>query len=184
LVNPAAPMIETVHVQPASDRLSGPLPDHLRPVDETPVHTDDLPALPTRDRRIPATAWIEAPDRLLRLGDDIGHELSTYKRRIGNWFLWRAGPATDSDARYLAIDAADVTDANRQFEFRLFADGTGTGTGPDGVVYDRFRTWKESLLSASGRPVHRRAATTEPGQTRSDTTRSDTTSVKRNDETT
>src|SRR4051794_26796593 len=33
-----------------------------RPIDPTPVHTVDLPATPQRDRTIPATAWIEAPD--------------------------------------------------------------------------------------------------------------------------
>jgi hypothetical protein len=33
-----------------------------RPLDDTPVHTADLPLTPTRDRNIPATAWVEAPD--------------------------------------------------------------------------------------------------------------------------
>ncbi len=42
-----------------------------RPDDTTPIHTADLPATPTRDRNIKATAWIEAPDTLLRLGDDL-----------------------------------------------------------------------------------------------------------------
>jgi hypothetical protein len=41
-----------------------------RPVDDTPVATADLPATPTRDRNIPATAWIEAPEELRRLGAD------------------------------------------------------------------------------------------------------------------
>ena len=48
------------------------LPAHLRPYDDTPVHTADLPALPIRDRNIPAEAWIEAPVELLESGDDIG----------------------------------------------------------------------------------------------------------------
>ncbi len=41
------------------------LPADQRPVDPTPVHTTDLPPTPTRDRNIPATAWIEAPAQLL-----------------------------------------------------------------------------------------------------------------------
>ena len=45
-----------------------PLED--RPVDATPVHTEDLPATPQRDRAIPATAWIEAPAELLALAAD------------------------------------------------------------------------------------------------------------------
>src|SRR5205807_6537450 len=45
-----------------------------RPEDDTPLHTDALPATPQRDRNIPARAWIEAPDALLHLGDDIGRE--------------------------------------------------------------------------------------------------------------
>jgi hypothetical protein len=115
-----------------------------RPDDHTPVHTVDLPATPTRDRNIVATAWIEAPDELLHLGDDLPDTPeATYKRRINEWLLWRAGPATDADARYLAIDAGDLT---RQHSFRLFPDGSGDGTGPSGERHTRFRTWKVDLL--------------------------------------
>jgi hypothetical protein len=113
-----------------------------RPEDDTPLHTEDLPATPQRDRNIPARAWIEAPTELLRLGDDIGGDEAQYKRRIGRWLLWRSGPATGADARYAAIDAEDLA---RSFSFRLFPDGSGAGEGPDGVSYDRFRTWKEAL---------------------------------------
>jgi hypothetical protein len=114
-----------------------------RPHDPTPVHTTDLPATPTRDRSIPATAWIEAPSALLHLGDDIGQaDDITYKRRIGRWLLWRAGPATDADARYLAVAADDLA---QQWVFRLFPDGTGDGLGPSGGRHTRFRTWKEDL---------------------------------------
>jgi hypothetical protein len=113
-----------------------------RPIDPTPVHTDELPPTPQRDRTIPATAWIEAPDELLALGRDLGHELVAYKRRIGEWLLWRAGPATKGEARYAAL-AAD--DPRRQFTFRLHPSGEGEGLGPDGVVHRRFRAWKEAL---------------------------------------
>lgn len=113
-----------------------------RPIDSTPVHTADLPATPQRDRTIPASAWVEAPAELLGLGDDIGRPLIAYKRRIGPWLLWRAGPASKGNARYLALAAEDLS---QQWSFRLFADGSGEGTGPDGVVHQRFRTWKESL---------------------------------------
>ena len=114
-----------------------------RPVDDTPVHTADLPPTPVRDRNIPAHAWIEAPAELLALGDDIGAALIAYKRRIGPWLLWRAGPARRADARYLAIRADDL---GTQHTFRLFPDGSGTGTGPSGRTHTRFRAWKEDLL--------------------------------------
>lgn len=120
-----------------------PLRYDERPPDHTPIHTTELPATPVRDRNIVATAWIEAPSELRALGDDLpGRPTAEYKRRIGRWLLWRAGPATDADARYWA---ADVDDLSRQFSFRLFADGTGRGTGPSGTSHDRFRSWKEDL---------------------------------------
>jgi len=113
-----------------------------RPVDPTPLHTADLPATPQRDRTIPATAWIEAPPELLELGRDLGHDLVAYKRRIGPWLLWRAGPASRGDARYAAL-AAD--DPSVRHTFRLFPSGAGEGLGPDGVTHERFRAWKEAL---------------------------------------
>ncbi len=126
--------------------MTGPaLPADERPVDPTPVHTADLPPTPVRDRNIPASAWIEAPDELAHLGDDIGRPSTTYKRRIGPWLLWRAGPASRADARYLAVDSGDL---RRQHTFRLFADGSGEGVGPSGRHHTRFRTWKEDLRDA------------------------------------
>jgi hypothetical protein len=121
-----------------------PLPADERPVDDTPVHTADLPPTPVRDRNIPAAAWIEAPPELQALGDDIGRPPIAYKRRIGRWLLWRAGPARRADARYLAVDADDLT---AQHTFRLFPDGSGRGTGPSGRRHERFRAWKEDLLA-------------------------------------
>ncbi|MGZ8763121.1 MAG: hypothetical protein ACXW2C_01870 [Acidimicrobiia bacterium] len=117
------------------------------PVEERPpvaeaVHTVDLPAGPQRDRMIPATRWVEAPPEALALGADLGHDLVAYIRRIGRFLLWRSGPAVGADSRYLALAADDLTE---QYTYRLFPDGTGEGTGPDGVPQTRFRTWKESL---------------------------------------
>jgi hypothetical protein len=107
-----------------------------RPIDPTPIHTVDLPATPQRDRNIPATAWIEAPEF-------IKHGGVNYKRRIGRWLLWREGPAK-GDALYTAIDANDLDDV---WTFNVYADGTGHGVGPSGATYARFRLWKEDLLS-------------------------------------
>ena len=119
------------------------LPADQRPIDDTPVHTSDLPPTPIRDRNIPATAWVEAPAELLAAGDDLpGRPVATYKRWIGAWLLWRAGPATGADARYLVVDAADLA---RQHAFRLFPDGAGDGVGPSGQRHQRFRAWKEDL---------------------------------------
>jgi hypothetical protein len=123
--------------------MSEPLRYDQRPADDTPRHTDDLPATPLRDRNIPATAWIEAPDELRRLGDDLpGRPVAEYKRRIGPWLLWRAGPASGDHARYW-VGLAD--DPSTTYTFRLFPDGDGEGTGPSGVAHTRFRTWKEDL---------------------------------------
>lgn len=114
-----------------------------RPTDHTPVHTGELPDTPVRDRNIPATAWVEAPDSLLELGDDLpDRPVADYKRRIGPWILWRAGPAKGGDARYWAAHADDLSTG---YTLRLFPDGTASGRGPSGTVHDRFRAWKEDL---------------------------------------
>ena len=88
------------------------LPADLRPFDETPIHTSELPATPIRDRNVPAEAWLEAPAALLTAGDDIpdvdGVPVRTaYKRRLGMWLLWRAGPAR-GDALYVALRSIGV----------------------------------------------------------------------------
>lgn len=128
----------------ASNTVNEPLRYDQRPDDATPVHTADLPDTPTRDRNIVAAAWIEAPPELLVLGDDLPDlPVATYKRRIGEWLLWRAGPATGGDARYWACRRDDLT---VQQVFRLFPDNTGDGHGPSGRHHTRFRTWKEDLL--------------------------------------
>ena len=114
-----------------------------RPADHTRTHTNDLPPTPVRDRNIMATAWIEAPASLLALGDDLpGQPTAEYKRRIGPWILWRAGPAKHGDARYWAAHTDDLT---RAFTLRLFLDGSAQGAGPSGEQHDRFRAWKEDL---------------------------------------
>jgi hypothetical protein len=118
-----------------------------RPYDETPVRTEDLPATPVRDRNIPASAWIEAPDDLRRLGEDLpGQPMADYKRRIGPWLLWRAGPASGADARYWVARADDLS---VRFTFRLFPDGSGEGAGPSGERHTRFRSWKEDLRDSA-----------------------------------
>jgi len=129
---------------PGPDAPTGrPLRYDERPADTTPVHTADLPPTPQRDRNIPATAWVEAPHDLLHLGGDLpDRPVADYKRRIGPWLLWRAGPATKADARYWACRADDLT---QSYTFRLFPDGSGEGTGPTGTRHARFRTWKEDL---------------------------------------
>lgn len=124
-----------------------------RPVNTTRLHTADLPSTPSRDRTIPATAWIEAPEELLRLseqfGGPTGHNpdavagnAASFLRRVGPWLLWRAGPPRDGEACHFAVDA---TDLSRQSTFRLRPDGSGEGTGPSGRSHSRFRTWKEDL---------------------------------------
>jgi hypothetical protein len=117
------------------------------PEDRPPVavdyHTEDLPPLPQRDYLIPAERWVEAPRELRELGADIGISLVAYKRRLGRYLLWRAGPASRADARYMAIAADDLAE---RYTFRLRPDGSGEGVGADGRTHERFRTWKEALL--------------------------------------
>ena len=88
--------------------MMGPCPlPRIVPSTRRPCTPSTCPRRPQRDRTIPATAWIEAPPELLALGRDLGHELVAYKRRIGPWLLWRAGPAAKGNARYAAIAADD-----------------------------------------------------------------------------
>ena len=114
-----------------------------RPVDDTPLHTADLPPTPVRDRNIPATAWVEAPADLLALGADLpGAPVAEYKRRIGPWLLWRAGPASGGDARYWA--------ARRRHRASLHAAPVPRrprrGRRPERhACTTRFRAWKEDL---------------------------------------
>ena len=120
-----------------------PLPADERPFDDTPIHTEDLPPTPTRDRNISVEAWLEAPDVVKTAGLDIGGVRVAYKRRLGPWLLWRAGPARRADARYVAVHRNDL---DRSHTFRLYPDGSGEGTGPSGAVHSRFRAWKQDLL--------------------------------------
>jgi hypothetical protein len=122
-----------------------PVPAEERRPSDRDWHTEELPATPQRDFLIPAERWIEAPAELRALGSDFGVSLVAYKRRIGRFLLWRAGPAVGADARYGALDA---TDPSRTYTFRLHADGTAEGVGPDGRKHTRFRAWKESLRDA------------------------------------
>jgi hypothetical protein len=121
-------------------------PPEARPEVTDDVHTEDLPPLPQRDSLIPATRWVEAPAALRALGEDFGVDLVAYKRRIGRFLLWRAGPASRADARYMALASGDLTE---RYSFRLFPDGRGEGLGADGASHTRLRTWKESLRDAS-----------------------------------
>jgi hypothetical protein len=122
-----------------------PTPAEERPPTDHDWHTADLPPTPQRYFLIPAERWVEAPAALRSLGADFGVDLVAYKRRIGRYLLWRAGPAVGSDARYMALAADDPTE---QWTFRLFPDGTGEGVAPGGPL-TRFRTWKEDLRDAS-----------------------------------
>lgn len=123
--------------------MSNALPSHRRPFTERRYRTDELPDTPTRHFRIPAAGWIDAPVVLSTVGDELGESVE-YKRRIGCFLLWRAGPPVGR-AIYLAIDSEDL---RRVYRFDL--DGrTGHGRGPDGVEHVRFRLWKEALLAES-----------------------------------
>ena len=118
---------------------------HERPFVDERYHTTELPATPQREYRIPASGWLEAPEELLRLGDDIGEPVE-YKRRIGRYLLWRAGPPI-GEARYMAV--ADDDRSCLRFDLH---GRSGEGMGADRAHHTRFRAWKESLLADKGRP--------------------------------
>lgn len=128
-----------------SDRRA--LPPHERPFVSRKYDTAELPPTPQRDYRIPATGWNQAPGELLALGDDLNEPVE-YKRRIGKYLLWRAGPPI-GDAWYLAVS----DDLAVSYRFRLRGKH-GEGIGPDGHRHTRFRTWKESLLADGRGPDH------------------------------
>lgn len=120
------------------------MPVGERPFTNDRYQTDELPDTPTRTYRIPASGWAEAPRELLTLGEALDEPVE-YKRRIGRYLLWRAGPPV-GEAWYFAIASDDLT---RQFRFRLRGK-TGEGEGPNDTTHNRFRTWKESLLADGG----------------------------------
>ncbi len=140
-----------------------PQPAEARTPTDHDWHTDDLPDTPQRDFLIPAERWVEAPAVLHVLGADFGVELVAYKRRIGRFLLWRAGPAARADARYMAIAADDF---NTRYTFRLHPDGEGEGISADGQVHTRFRSWKEALRAASAREAGDSQRRSEPGPER------------------
>lgn len=124
------------------------VPADDRPFDLSPVTTADLPPTPVRDRNIAASAWDDAPAALLVLGEDLGISADrvAYKRRIGEWILWRAGP-TRGPARWMALHQDDLT---KQFTFFIDGNKNDTGIGPSGATHARFRLWKEDLVAESG----------------------------------
>ena len=123
------------------------LPYDQRPDDDTPLHTDDLPPTPVRDRNIPATAWIEAPAAVRGLGDDLPGTAGRVLQAADRTVAAVAGGAGNRRRRRGTgqANAADLDDA---FTFRLFPDGNGEGVGPSGQTHVRFRTWKEDLRDA------------------------------------
>jgi hypothetical protein len=121
------------------------LKPHERPFVEHRYHTHELPDLPQRDYRIPASGWIEAPATLRALGEDL-REPVEYKRRIGRYLLWRAGPPV-GEARYMAVR----DDLAAEYRFDLHGK-TGDGLGADGRRHQRFRTWKQSLAEPAPEP--------------------------------
>lgn len=116
-------------------------PPQERPFVAARFHTAELPDTPQRTYRIPAAGWVEAPPELLSLGDDLAEPVE-YKRRIGRFLLWRAGPPV-GEARYLAVSE----DTSEAYRFDLHGRH-GHGDGPDGRAHTRFRSWKESLRDA------------------------------------
>ncbi len=64
-----------------------------------------------------------------------------YKRRIGPWFAL-AGRSAQPRSRPMASAADGLED---RCTYRLQPDGSGEGTGPDGALHTRMRTWKQAL---------------------------------------
>lgn len=98
---------------------------------------------PTYLWNVPVRVWFDAPDSLRILGLDLpGTPEARYVRRWHSWVIWRAGPRRGGDARYWAAHRGDAT---RWCTFRIFADGSGIGTNPDGETVTRLRRWRGDL---------------------------------------
>mgnify|MGYP000231730477 CR=1 FL=1 len=76
--------------------MSDPLPSHDRPFTDRRYRTDELPDTPTRHFRIPATGWVDAPEILLTLGDELGER---FKLRLVSR-VESASPSTGSMAAH------------------------------------------------------------------------------------
>ena len=124
-----------------------PLRYDERPYDDTPIHTADLPPTPVRDRNIPASAWVEAPDELLAAGRrparHAGRRLQAAHRPVAAVAgrPRRRGPRP----RYWVARADDLTVT---YTFRLYPDGDGVRRRPE-------RRHAHPLPRLEGRPPRR-----------------------------
>ena len=116
-----------------------------RPPDHTPIHTEDLPATPTRDRNIVASAWIEAPAELLTLGSPTCPTNRKASTSAGSVIGCCGVPGRQPVATPATGPVAPMI-STVQHTFRLYPDATGDGTGPSGQRHTKFRPWKEDLL--------------------------------------
>ena len=105
------------------------MPDALRyderPYDETPVHTEDLPATPVRDRNIPPRPGSRRPPSCGRWATTCRAPMADYKRRIGP-VAAVAGRPGDRRRRPL-LGGPEPTTWRSTYTFRLFPSGDGAG---------------------------------------------------------
>ena len=126
------------------------LPAEARTPTDRDWHTDELPAH--------AAARLPHPGRTLGRGagrrcassaPTSAIDLVAYKRRIGRYLLWRAGPGACAPMRATwrspptTSPSVDVPAHARRHRCRR---------GPTADVHARFRTWKEALRDAGATP--------------------------------
>ena len=124
-----------------------PTPAEARTPTDRDWHTDELPA--TAAARLPhpgRTLDRGARRRCATLGADLGIELVAYKRRIGRYLLWRAGPG-----------ACAPTRATWPSRPTTSTSGGRSGSRPTAPARAPARTARRTRASARGR---RRCVTT------------------------
>ena len=119
------------------------------PHDDTPVHTADLPATPDPRPQHPGDGVGRGARRAAgaRRRPARHRPIAEYKRRIGPWLLWRAGPAT---RRRCPLLGRPGRRPRRQVHVPAVPRrATGQGVGPSGATHTRFRAWKEDLRDST-----------------------------------
>ena len=116
-----------------------------RPVDATPLHTDDCRPRHSATGGFPR---LRGSKRRGRCSTSVPTSTSRSSTTSGGSARGCCGVRVRHRAATRATSRSGPTIWVTTWTFRVFPDGSGEGEGPDGVVHHRFRTWKEALRDA------------------------------------